>query len=824
MRRCLLLLITALLTVAGVQAGYKSLDASSPIAFLGNKIVYGGDTITLGERAIFLDGNLSDAEAGKYPYVYNSFKEAAGHFVDGTDAMPMRVYIAPYVYWVDDPDDPRVAVGKNGREPFGMVVDCENLHFIGLTNNAHNVVLASRRGQTQGAIGNFTMFMFIGNGLQVSNLTMGNYCNVDLVFPLKPELSKKRRGDAITQAHVAYCHGDKVVARNVRFISRLNMNPLNGARRILFDRCHMECTDDALTGNGVYLNCTFGFYGQKPFYVTHRCGAVFLNCDFYAMGNNSNMVFCKAVGPLALIDCRYHAKSDIFVGWTNYPEPWLRCYQANLTLNGKAYVAGSDMPENTIEIDHLELLKAYKTASGDYNLYNLLRGDDGWNPTGMSMSVPDMPTCILLNQRKARLQTGRDSIIVKAQFMRHSGYDMSGFSHIEWQVQKGFEHYVSITPLTGDSLLVVPTNNTDEIASFTITAKSKYGHEAAVAVTVAPREQEPPTLKEVSIVTKGDSLYLDYSIDLQGKRDESDIVWYRSKDKKGKGAVAVSVSHRAAKRSYALTEADKWYYIGASIRPKSHLSKHGEMVYVSTKKVVKASDVNDMKSLTTDFDDFPCQWQPLIIPGCWTVDGFKPQDTAEHPWSFDKNKNMWAYAKGFNGAVGWGLVQAQRGARMMYTPLGNNYGDMSLVLNVDPTKTAGQGFGSATGQYMDVCIKFDARTLTGYALRIIRTTKHAKAVDFYLVEYKNGVTKAISEPISSGCYRTGCTIRLDVVGNKLTAHVETKTPLSANSPLPTVVDLSADIVPSAYGGVAIQHTGSCGESTTMLHKLNVEWK
>ena len=36
-------------------------------------------------------------------------------------------------------------------------------------------------------------------------------------------------------------------------------------------------------------------------------------------------------------------------------------------------------------------------------------------------------------------------------------------------------------------------------------------------------------------------------------------------------------------------------------------------------------------------------------------------------------------------------------------------------LNVDASKTAGQGFGSATGQYLDLYIKFDTRTLTGYA-------------------------------------------------------------------------------------------------------------
>ena len=72
------------------------------------------------------------------------------------------------------------------------------------------------------------------------------------------------------------------------------------------------------------------------------------------------------------------------------------------------------------------------------------------------------------------------------------------------------------------------------------------------------------------------------------------------------------------------------------------------------------------------------------------------------------------------------------------------YGDMKITLNVDPSKTAGQGFGSATGQYMDICIKFDTRTLTGYALRIIRTTKYSNAVDFMLMKYEEGRTTAIS--------------------------------------------------------------------------------
>ena len=184
---------------------------------------------------------------------------------------------------------------------------------------------------------------------------------------------------------------------------------------------------------------------------------------------------------------------------------------------------------------------------------------------------------------------------------------------------------------------------------------------------------------------------------------------------------------------------------------------------------------------------------------------------------------MWEYGEGFNGAVGKGLLQAQRGARLMYTPCEQQYGDMTLTLKVDPTKTAGQGFGSATGQYMDVCLKFDTRTLTGYGLRIIRTTKHAKAVDFYLVEYRQGTVRQLTEAVSATCYRTGCTISLACEGSQLTAHIVTETPQPEDSTLPHAVDLKASVTPLPYGGIAIQHTGSCGESTTMLHHLKATW-
>ena len=61
------------------------------------------------------------------PYAFSDFREAAAHLGDSC-----TLYIEPGVYWIDNPDSPRVAIGENGREPFGIVIRAKNLHFIGL--------------------------------------------------------------------------------------------------------------------------------------------------------------------------------------------------------------------------------------------------------------------------------------------------------------------------------------------------------------------------------------------------------------------------------------------------------------------------------------------------------------------------------------------------------------------------------------------------------------------------------------------------------------------------------------------------------------------
>ncbi len=726
---------------------------------------------------LVLDGSLSDAECAEHPNTYNTFQEAAKHFGDSC-----TLYIRPWIYWIDNPDTPAVVTGMNGREPFGMIITAKRLHLIGLTDDANDVVLASQRGQTQGAIGNFTMFDFHVGTLVVENLTMGNYCNVDLDYPSRPELSRKKRSDAITQAHVGYVHGDTLKARNVRFISRLNLNPLNGARHSTYDNCHFECTDDAMNGTAIYRHCTIDLYGQKPFWSTFGKGAMFVDCDFYVKGQNREMYFMKQGGPLILFDCRYHAPTDsIYLGWTAYPQPWLRCYQQNFTLNGKPYVIGNHQPQNTV----------------------LLTGFQSTEPPFLSLS-----------RHEAVLQAGRDTLCLQAG------------EPVSWHIESGYEQYISLFSIDDGSAVVIPAPGLNVPASFCLIATTPDGREAACHLSVKPSQLPPPTfVRQPRIKLKDGIAILDYALNLKDADDASTVVWYKTAYATDGAFETNDLIPFAVGREIGLTGGETGHVLSARIRPQSSRSEPGEeceATYPLPK--VKRQQVRNPNQLDIDFSHFYCDWQPEILPGFWTVDGYKPQDTAEYPWSFNADKPMWEYKEGFNGAVGKGLLQAQRGARLMYTPVERQYGDMSLVLNVDPTKTAGQGFGSATGQYMDVCLKFNPHTLTGYGLRIIRTTKHAKAVDFLLVEYRDGKVTPISDPISATCYRTGCTISLTLKGALLSAHVETTTPHPQDSQLPHIVDLSATVQPNTYGGIHIQHTGSCGESTTMLHRLQVKWE
>ena len=291
--------------------------------------------------------------------------------------------------------------------------------------------------------------------------------------------------------------------------------------------------------------------------------------------------------------------------------------------------------------------------------------------------------------------------------------------------------------------------------------------------------------------------------------------------------MAVSRGGQPLKR-YALSRGAVGHYLAAGVVPKHLRCLPGEEVRVVSKTPVKASQVDAARVLETDFSDFPTDNQLLVKPGYWTVDAFKPADTHEYTWSVDLAKPCWTWGTGINGAKGVGIQQLQQGARLRYTPVAGSYGDMSVTWQVDPAKDGGQGFASARQQYLDLFIKFDTQTLTGYALRVIRTTKFSDAVDVLLVRYDHGEVTPLTEGVSTNCFLTGCVLTVRAEGRRLSAHVEGPNHMATCAGDPRIhesVDLEAEITPNAFGGLGLQHTSTVGtESRILVHSLCAEWR
>ena len=220
--------------------------------------------------------------------------------------------------------------------------------------------------------------------------------------------------------------------------------------------------------------------------------------------------------------------------------------------------------------------------------------------------------------------------------------------------------------------------------------------------------------------------------------------------------------------------------------------------------------------LPVSLPPFYIQPQLDVVPGQWTIDCHKPLDTAEYPWQPDNTKAAWAYAEGVDGAENqWGMVQVQKGARLMFTPKTSEpTKKQECVVALDPCKSAGQGFGSATGQYLDICIKFDTKTLTGYGLRFVRTPDYDHAVETVLVEYVNGKVAPICEPQRCDLFKKGCVVRLNAEGKTLKAQIEQggeTQQMDAEMPHP-----------NDFGGFHLQHTGSTGASATVIRSIKIK--
>ena len=652
--------------------GYKALDQKQPVSFDGKTVKWNGKTFTLDQNTIFLDSRLDRKQLNGNPYAFNNLKDAAAALKNGTANKPMLLLTAPGVYWVDNPDDPAIRGGAGGSAPVGMSIVCNHLYFYGLNTSRENVVFAVNRGQTQGAAGNFTMFNIRGTGLKSENVTFGNYCNVDLKFPLDPSLSRKKRADAIAQAQLFSYNGNDGVAINSGFVSRLNLLPF--ARTYL--NCHIESSGHA-GGNSVYINSTLEFYGSN-----FSGGRSFFNCDIFlkppvagSRGRSTHRFgFMDGTGAGGVcIDTRFHRSQEMIdnnvaaeISWDRAPQSvTTRGYQYNVTLDGKPYVIQeAATPGATVVIpEGSNLLKAYKVTQGGqtyYNLPNLLSGVD---PFGYAKEIKAAAVAAGKNENyfltipltaalrpasgsSATIRSGQTTTTLTCSVAPASSASSPALG--KWQFTANNPSMVQITPGANNSITVTGTNKTAAPVNVIIVAKNELGLEACALLKVEPPFVEPPKFtRESAIASPADGrVKLDYALDLGSdlRKDESSITWYRCTDEKGSNPLKVAVSRlNRPEFAYTLSEGDVGYYLMATIRPKHSVSEPGPMQTVFARSIIAKDDVK-IHVIDTDFQNFPADPQPKILPGTWTLDGYvAPEVGRNNTPRYTANPKSWTY-------------------------------------------------------------------------------------------------------------------------------------------------------------------------------------
>lgn len=736
---------------------------------------------------------LVDALADrKSEYVFRDFAQL-NEALKERNADSLTVYVKPWVYWIDDPDDPTV---RRGNPPIGMTIRCRNLTIIGLGKTPDETVLACQRGQSQGADGNFTMLNFICEDLKVRNITFGDYLNVDLDYKVNPRLSRPKRSSVITQGQLAFMEGRRLTAENCRFVSRLNLCPIVGADYSEYCNCHFESTDDALNGNARYEDCDFDFYGSRPLYNTSGRGATFIRCTFN-IHHNGSQFFTKRPGKVKVVDSRFLGPDSIYIGWSGEYAPWIRCYQAGNTINGRSLF---------IDRNHPEL-----TASSADKAYEAIN------------------TSSTISTHNAVLKAGSDTAILKATASACSK-DGEKALPLAWSVEKGYEQFATLDIRADGSCRVIPENNTAMPTQFCITAIAgdTLAKEACM-ITVNPKERPVPrVIRRPKVIVKNGTATVDYRLDLGDASDCSDIKWYRT-TKDGRHSThspeEVAASSLRPEKTYRLRPSDIGTVIEARVFAKSNCSQRAEEPLCAGSRRITSHDISIPFVLETDFSDLPRLAQHSDEDN-WSGMRFKPEDTKDYTWDKDdpaKFATPWYYGHGTGGCKdSLGLLENIQGSRLVYHPRKGKYGNISLELDVTPAKTAGQGFSSNRMQYMDVCIKYDDATMSGYGLRIIRTLKHGNAVDFQLMRFENGKARPLSEAVSSTCYRGNSKICMDYHDGILTAKATTDAKAS-DTMLPNEVSLSAKVEPNSFGDFVIQHTGTTGEGQTMLRHLKLKY-
>lgn len=865
MKRISAVFLAAVLFLTGGAFGGLAIDL---MAAPEETIEYEGKTITLNDSALYVDQTLT--ENGTYKY--KTLQEAVAAAKPGTKENPTVIYLAPDVYWTDDYTKPE---DRDKDDLIGLIISQPYITLVGMTGNRDDVVIASDRGQNAGANGNFNT-IGVGDGFHAKDLTIGNYCNIDLVYERDTTKNHTKRQESITQAQAVtkapnVTDMDEWYFENCSIVSRLNLFSRDDRpKRSLLKDCHLECTDDSL-GTGyisLFVNCDFELYSNTPCGGASFYMQAFLGCRFTTqLSDNKTITLCKNTKPFAFIDCEFGGDMT-GMEWkqSNFSND-IRQIVYNNTLNGSPFTISPSYPELSVTPDE-EQLKAFKVGS-EYNVYNLLNGAgyDEWDPLNQKDKMPVGTWNIQFDYEGITKDVvpeleGNEADSLEVTPIVLGGTDKS----VVWSSE---DDTLKLTTLSNGHVIVKALNDTTENKTACLIATAANGMKKVLHFNVTPKINDAPVLKnnEVTLKEPADGkIQAVYELTDGGTVKENTLInWYRGSKEDGSDKVLVAQTTYVKDGAvpfdtYTLRLADVGNYIFCDVQPGRINSELGSVISSKASVKIKNTDVAENQKgvydvdlehlayieVANDTEENNYEWTNELVSGNWYGGFYLPVEyRAGGIWN-DKifkpaaGEQAYTFAKGASGAEGTvGLQTTTQGARLVYVDDVERK-DMSMTITLSPHKTAAQGFGSAK-QFMDIYFKYDAKTMTGYGLRIARVPDisdpalsnfAAKSCTFTLMEYKNGVATPLENAVVSTAFLPGCTVKFDMTGNVLKVDATTTTAQDSEYPAEMAHEVhlshtfTSDV--NTYSGFGFQHTGTAGAgksgNRTTIHSISVDYK
>jgi hypothetical protein len=750
---------------------------------------------------ILVDNSIEESQPENN--IYKTVQEAYNAAPEGTEDNPTVIKIEPGVYLMNGDDKEN-----------GLGIYKNYLTFIGDSTDANDIVFADNRGNNQGASGNWNSASVVSNctGLVMKNISIYNYCNIDVPFAKDPSQALTKRSSLETQAFAYIGLGDKHIYENCQFISILDTMSCDA--RSYFKDCYVQGTNDFMGGSGVqyWENSTINSLSN------HIVGGgnkiVFDGCTFQLNKPEGSLptYFCKGWTTLTLLNCTVPTEKGKYQWTPTLPTQYMFGYYNCKNNNGEAIdVTGNDSCAMALTDEQAQA----------YNVWNVLRGDDNWDPTGSADKYADKGSepMYVSTDESLTVKTGEASGKITA-----SVYPARADQSVTFTA----EGDISIEQ-SGNTCTVTSTNTSLDVTTATIIATASNGVKNKTVVTVQPKVEDAPTFaKQAEIVAPADGVIsVDYDLDLGvASQDQSLISWYRCDDADGSNPVIIADSKmNEPTKSYSLCTGDIGKYIKVTITPKSELSNTGESVSLIYPVAIDKTVINT--NISTNFQSVPThppfitsdELASVIDNGDGTTTSYRStleksiEGTVAGKWNFIGDW-WYNYGAGTYGEKVKGIITGTRYGRVIYKQDGNYFDKMTAVVSLTPEKTAGQAFGSA-GQYQEILIKYDPDTQTGYGVRYTRSSSATNTVDFQLYQYINGVGTPIGEVKSmTSTFRSNCTITLSMSGTSLSAKIETDYTTGEEATPVDPVELSgtvtADISDRGFGGFEIYHQGSTG--------------